>query len=292
MPHWTVIVNRAAGARPTSPGLVAAALDAWRISYRLVVPANPEETREAVREAAGEGVTNVAVAGGDGTVRLVAEEMIGMGADMTLGILPAGTGCDLIRTFGIPHDLGKAARHLSTDDTYMIDVVALEGAWGTRHYLNVAQAGVGAAAAETAPRITRRLGAVRYPLAFAARLPRFPRAKVRVTTERRTYEAEALAVIVANAQFFAGGWNVAPRATLVDGVVDIQVISARKTQAPGLVPKVIKGTHLAEPSVRRFTAAEFVIEVDATWPVEADGDLMGNTPIKGRVLPAAIRLKI
>ncbi len=78
----------------------------------------------------------------------------------------------------------------------------------------------------------------------------------------------------------------------MDGVVDIQVINARKTQAPALVPKVIKGTHLPDPAVRRFTAAEFTIESDVIWPVEADGDLVGNTPVKGRVVPAAIRLKI
>jgi diacylglycerol kinase family enzyme len=117
-------------------------------------------------------------------------------------------------------------------------------------------------------------------------------ANVTITTERRTYESEALAVIMANAQFFAGGWNVAPRATLVDGILDIQIINASKTQAPVIVPKVIKGTHLGDPSVRRFTAAEFKIETDPTWPLEADGDLVGNTTVSGRVVPAAIHLKI
>jgi diacylglycerol kinase (ATP) len=290
--HWTVVVNRAAGRTPVSITRVIEALASWGVSHELAVPEGPDETRETVREALGRGIENVAVVGGDGTVSLVADEMIVLGADATLGVLPSGTGCDLLRTFALPQDLLAAAKHLTTDDTYMIDAVVVEAGWGTRHFLNVAQAGVGAAAAETAPRISRRLGPVRYPLAFAARLPRFPKARVKVTTDRRTYEAEALAVIVANAQFFAGGWNVAPRATLMDGVVDVQVISAKKREAPALVPKVIKGTHLVEPTVRRFTAAEFTIETEPEWPFEADGDFLGNTPIKGRVVPAAIRLKI
>ena len=50
---------------------------------------------------------------------------------------------------------------------------------------------------------------------------------MRVETERRTYESTALAVILANAQFFAGGWNVAPKATLVDGVLDIGGLLSR-----------------------------------------------------------------
>lgn len=290
--HWSVVVNRAAGRTPIAITRVIEALTFWGVSHEVAVPERPDETRGTVRDAIGRGIENIAVVGGDGTVSLVADEMITIGSDATLGVLPSGTGCDLLRTFALPQDLRAAAKHLTTDDTYMIDAVVVEAGWGTRHYVNVAQAGVGAAAAETAPHISRRLGPVRYPLAFAFRLPRFPKARVKVTTERRTYEAEALAVIVANAQFFAGGWNVAPRATLMDGVVDIQVISVKKREAPALVPKVIKGTHLVEPSVRRFTAAEFTIETEPEWPFEADGDLLGNTPVKGRVVPAAIRLKI
>ena len=99
-------------------------------------------------------------------------------------------------------------------------------------------------------------------------------------------------MILANAQFFAGGWNVAPKAMLVDGVLDVQIINCRKTSAPALVPKVIKGTHLTDPAVRRLLAAEFSIETDPPWPVECDGDLVGNTAVKGRVIPAAISLKI
>ena len=99
-------------------------------------------------------------------------------------------------------------------------------------------------------------------------------------------------MILANAQFFAGGWNVAPKAMLVDGALDVQIINCRKTSAPALVPKVIKGTHLGDPAVRRLSAAEFSIETDPPWPVECDGDLVGNTAVKGRVIPAAISLKI
>ena len=231
MRRWLVLVNQAAGRSPASPARVAATLRSLGVEYDIEVPSSPDEARATVRDALAQGRTDIAVVGGDGTVSLVMDEAVAAGPDVTVAILPAGTGCDLIRTFGISQDLETAARHLTTNDTYLVDLVALEGEWGSRHYINVAQAGVGAAAAQTAPRISRKLGAARYPMAFAARLPRFPHARVKVTTERRTYEAEALAVVVANAQFFAGGWNIAPRATLMDGVVDIQVISARKTEA-------------------------------------------------------------
>lgn len=294
MSDWLVVVNPAAGRKPTTESLVGDALRAAGLEAEIVVPHSADETRSVIEQAAAQGRSRIAVSGGDGTVNLAVNALMSLEPAYRpiLGVLPGGTGCDLLKTFALPQDIRGAARHLAGDDTYDIDIVAIEGEWGSTYFANVAQAGVGAAAAETAPKISRRLGKVRYPAAFGVRLPRFPRAHVKITTERRVYESDALAVLLANAQFFAGGWNVAPRATLMDGVLDIQVINARKSQAPALVPKVIKGTHLADPAVRRFTAAEFSIETDRPWPFEADGDWLGNTPVRGRVVPAAIRLKI
>ena len=294
MAKWHVIVNQTAGRMPTPVTTVREALDAAGIDAHIETPATRSEAVETIRAAVTDGVSHIAMVGGDGSVNLAANVVLGIedGEPPVLGVLPTGTGCDLLRTFGIPQNIGEAAQHLATDDTYPIDVGALEGAWGTRYFVNVAQVGAGAAAAETAPRLSRKLGASRYPLAFAARLPRFPRAKVTVTTERRTYESDALAVIMANAQFFAGGWNVAPKATLVDGVLDMQIINCAKQRAPALVQKIIRGNHLTDPAVRRFSAAAFTIETDVQWPLEADGDYVGNTPVSGRVIPAALRLKI
>ena len=293
MSRWLAVVNEAAGRKAVSPMVVRDVLKAAGVDADLEVPKSVEEARHVLESAARSGRTEFIMAGGDGSVNLAANVLLPLNIDKpTIGVLPVGTGCDLLRTFGIPQDMAGAAKHLATDETYEIDVGTLEGHWGLRYFVNVAQVGVGAAAAESAPRVSRRVGAARYPVAFAMRLPRFPRARVTVKTERRTYESDALAVIMANAQYFAGGWNVAPKATLVDGVLDMQIIDARKSQAPALVPKVIKGTHLNDPAVRRFSAAEFTIETEPRWPLEADGDLVGNTTVSGRVVPAALRLKI
>ena len=294
MPRWHVYVNRAAGRKPVDPSLVGEILADLGLDAEIFAPESGEETTWLIQEAARAGSRHFAVTGGDGTVNLAVNALMSLSLDTrpVLGVLPVGTGCDLLRTFGLPQNLAGAARHLSSSDTYDIDVGTLEGAWGVRYFVNVAQTGVGAAAAQTAMRMGRRLGVSRYPLAFAARLPGFPKANVKITTERRTIETRALAVILANAQFFAGGWNVAPKATLIDGVLDIQVINCRKTSAPALVPKVIKGTHLTDPAVRRLSAAEFSIETEPAWPVECDGEPVGNTTVRGRVVRAAISLKI
>lgn len=291
MSSWVVLVNRQAGRRPPDLTRLGRALAEAGITAIVEVPPDREAMRRAVRAAAGE---RVAVVGGDGTASLAVDALLEAGPNpqTVLGVIPAGTGCDLIRTFGIPHRLEEAVGHLRGDRVYPIDAGEVRGSWGTRRFVNVAQAGVGAAAADTSRRLPRSLGKSRYLVAFGWRLGRFPRCEVRLATERREVIAPALAVIIANAQFFAGGWNIAPRATLVDGVFDLQVIDAAKAAAPALVPKLVKGLHLGEPGVKRVTAARFRLEVERDWPVEADGDYLGPTPIEGRVLPGAITLKI
>jgi diacylglycerol kinase (ATP) len=294
MRRWLVAVNLRAGRRSISPDVVRDAVTASGVEFDMIIPTTSLEMVEMIKSEAYSGRTHFALVGGDGTMSLAIDTLMSLGLDEkpVLAALPAGTGCDLLRTFGISQKLGEAAKHLSGPEIYVIDVAYLDGEWGRRHFVNVAQTGAGAAAAQTAPRLSRRMGSARYPVAFAGRLPRFPKGEITLVTEQKTIETEALAVIFANAQFFAGGWNVAPRATLIDGVLDVQIINITKRSAPALVPKMVKGTHLGDRAVRRLAVAEFEMTVSPVWPVEADGDYLGNTNISGRVIPAAIRLKI
>ncbi|MGH9167949.1 MAG: diacylglycerol/lipid kinase family protein, partial [Acidimicrobiia bacterium] len=186
----------------------------------------------------------------------------------------------------------RAAVHLRGEQTYLADVGVLEGAWGRRHFLNVAQAGIGAATVATAERLPRRLGARRYLLSFWMTLPGFRRTEIELQAGARAYRGAATNVVLANAQYFGGGMNIAPRANLVDGRLDIQIFTGPKREAVTLIPRIRRGLHLTHPSVRRLSAEEFTLRSDRPWPVEADGEPVGETPLSGRVLAGAIRLKI
>jgi diacylglycerol kinase (ATP) len=291
---WHVLINEAAGRRAVDPRLVAGMLREAAIPSEVHVPGSIDEMRNALADLVRRGAKRVAVVGGDGTANLAVNVLMTfpVGRRPVLGVLPAGTGCDLLRTFAIPQRLEQAVEHLKGDRTYRIDVGRMEGAWGTRYFVNVAQAGVGAAAVQSAQDLSRAWGRARYPLAFLARLPRFPAGKVVANLGDRVHEGSALAVVFANGQFFAGGWNVAPRSTVQDGRLDLQVIDAAKWEAIRLVPKIIRGLHLTDRAVRRYAVAGFSLETEHPWPVEADGELVGNTPVTVAVEPGALDLKI
>jgi len=290
---WTVLLNPAAGRGRISSKELSDLLAERGVNARVeAVPSSGRMAGRVVEVVSSEG--RVAVAGGDGTLSLTVDALCAeqWPEPPRVAMVPSGTACDFLRTFGLSRDLGESVSRLVTPSWYDIDVGCLEGDWGKRFFVNVAEAGVGAAAAETAGRLPGWVGAARYGLGFAARLPRFPRATVRVQGDRRAITADALAVIVANAQFFAWNWNIAPKANLVDNRLDLQVFTPRKSQLPAAVPKIIRGVHLKERWVLRRSWESFEVTTDPPWPVEADGDMVGYTPMRVSSRPAAIRFKI
>ena len=210
----------------------------------------------------------------------------------TLGVLPAGSGSDFIRTFGISQRLEDAASHLSGDRVYSCDVGLLRGAWGERHFINVGDAGVLAALVQRAERLPRWLGMARYHVSLPLVYPRFPEAEIRLVAGKRTYEGPALLVVFGNAQFFGGGWNIAPRATVTDGLFDMQVFNGSKRDIPRLWLRAKSGDHLRDKKVRRFSADRFTLETEPEWPVEADGEFFGSGRVEGEILTGAINIKI
>ena len=290
---WLVLVNPFAGRKGPNVGRVEAALLSAGVPAEIELPHSVTEMQEAIAAGAA-AKRRIAVMGGDGTVNLAANVFLNQPRNEPplLGVLPGGTGCDLLRTFGISQKLEEAAKHLRGDQSYRVDVGKLEGAWGVRYFVNVAQAGVCAAAVESAQRLGRGWGKVRYPLAFLARLPGFPGGPIELDLAERQHRGDALAVFFANGQFFGGGWNVAPRSNLKDGRLDVQVIDCRKWEVPRLVPKIMRGVHLTDRAVRRYSTKGFSLSTVVPWPIEADGDLVGNTPVRVSVMPAALDLKI
>jgi len=291
---WWVVVNPAAGTRQQWEERVRRALDVQGIDAVVHSSESAAHFRELVSEGVASGATRFIAAGGDGTVSLMADALLSRQwpSPPTLGVLPAGSGCDFIRTFRFSQVLEEAAEHLAGDDSVLIDVGVAEGSWGTRRFLNVLDIGVIAATVRTAEGPTRRLGRFRYKAAFWLTLIPFRTTRLTVEMERRTFAGRANTVVFANGQYFGFNMNVAPRASPSDGLLDVQVFVGPKTSALSLLPKVSRGRHLAHPLVHRFRAEAATVVTERPWPIEVDGDYLGETPITVRLEPRSLRLKV
>lgn len=291
---WIVLRNPHAGWKTPSESEIQKVLDESRIPAEIHTTTSVEHAATIIAQAHASGRDRFVSAGGDGTVHGIVNELLGhdWAQPPTLGILPLGSGCDFLRTFAISQDWKRAALHLRGDETYLCDAGHIEGAFGSRFFVNVADVGVAGAAVKWSNRIPRVFGKFRYSGGFWIALAGFPPRDVSVATERRTIEAPAVNVVIANGQFFGGGMNVAPQAALTDGRLDVEVFSGKRRQAFTVMPRVIRGLHLRHPSVLTARAARFTVTCPAKWPVEADGELLGFGSVTVAAVPGAFYLKI
>lgn len=291
---WWALLNPGAGGRGDVRVRVERALAEHGIEAELAVSQSADDLRRLVEEGIEAGRTRFLAVGGDGTASMVVDALLqrDWAQPPVLGIVPAGSGSDFVRTFGIPQDPEQAVAHLVGPETYPVDVGVLEGAFGTRHFLNAVNIGLLAAAVQRAEGLSRRLGGIRYKAAFWLTLPGFSTFDARVATDRHQFAGRAATVVLANGQFFGGGVNIAPRAALGDGLFDVQVFAISKWQVPLLYRKALRGLHLRHPSVKRYRSAHLTIDADRDLPVEVDGDYVGRSPVTVRVKPGAILFKI
>lgn len=262
---------------------------------------HPGHATELARKARSEGRELVIAVGGDGTVHEVVNGLLADGPAASgevlpaLGLVPAGSGCDYARTFAIPAGLDAAVAHLVSAEIRSVDVgqVRCQGGAGelVRHFVNVAEVGIGAEVADRASRLPRSLGAGRYALAFALTLAGQRTVAAEVEVDAEPYQGPLTNLVVAIGQYYGGGMRVAPKADPSDGRFEVQVQFGSKLDYALAMPKVFLGTHLPHPKVRESSAASVDVHCEPGARVEADGEVLGASPAHFSILPGALRVR-
>jgi YegS/Rv2252/BmrU family lipid kinase len=270
------------------------------LDYRVVLTTHPGQAGSVARDALHGGERYLVAAGGDGTVHEVVNGMLEDGQpiakDAVLGVVAAGSGCDFVKSFGLPGDAVQGARHLAGDRVRLIDVGQVTFMSGpaevTRYFPNIAEAGLGAAVVARASRLPGLLGPARYFCGFWLTLPRFRPATVQVDADGQEYQWRAHNVVVANCRFYGGGMQISPKSEPDDGALDVLIMTGPKSEAFTALPKVYRGMHLPHRNIVELQARRVRVEADPPFQVEADGESLGTTPATFEVIPTPIRLKL
>lgn len=260
-----------------------------------------ERLTDVLDEALANGARRVLVGGGDGTVSLAASRLLGR--DVTLGVVPLGTGNDFARSLGIPDSVEAAVDVIAQGFTAKVDVGLVNG----RPFLNAASMGLATAIARRlTKRLKQRAGKLAYPVAAAAELWELQPFRVRMKADHEVVELMALQLVVGNGRYHGAGNMVAPDATLDDRRLHVYAIQApsadsgREGSGLGhvqdistlarLALKLRRGEHVEHPHVTCLRTSRLFVETEPVQEVNADGELAGHTPILFEVVPAALRV--
>ncbi len=275
--------GKGAGARIAAvaqPRLADAGFRVRRLEGR-----DADEAADLARAAVEDGVESVVVVGGDGIVHTAVQALAH--TPVSLGIIPAGTGNDAARSFGIPlKDPVAAADVVVGGRTRSVDL----GRSGSTFFLCVLSAGFDAVVNERANRMTRPRGQLRYTWATLAELRVLRPFSYRLALDGTTEARDAVLVAVGNGPSFGGGLRITEGARLDDGLLDVVVIRpVGRAELVRTYPRLFRGSHVTHPAYEHHR----VRQVTVTGPdvvVYADGERLAPLPVTVTAVPSALRV--
>ena len=250
-----------------------------------------EDVSALAREAATKGFGLCVAAGGDGTASAVADGLVG--TDIPLGMLPIGTGNVLAQELGIPTDIEDALAVLTGEhETTALDMIRV----GDKHFvLNVSIGISSLSMRDTKREWKQRFGMLAYAVTTLRVLLGFQPRRFRVTVDGREREIRASEVMVANSAAIGNpDVRLGADVHLDDGRLDVCVVRARNTlDYIRLAWDVLWGQQGRSRNVRCMPVNETVrIETRRTLPVEADGEIIGDTPVEAAFEPSALKVVV
>jgi YegS/Rv2252/BmrU family lipid kinase len=265
------------------------------------VTQGPGTAWHAARLALNTGARSLICLGGDGTLNEVINAVCSLSsspADVPIGFIPNGTGCDLVKTVLIPRDVGAALEVLSLGREKRLDIgrITYHPATGDpfqRYFHNVASFGVGGDVVQRVNTSRKRFGPL---LAFLwATCSTLLFSKVKAIRLRLDHGPEQVHTVwnlaVANGQYHGGGMRIAPQARINDGLFQVVIIPGLSLQQiVRHLPKLYNGRIVEVPGVIMAQARSVAAESRDDTLLDVDGEQIGRLPVSIEMLPRAVTL--
>ena len=229
--------------------------------------------------------------GGDGTVHQVASGLMRReeGRRTPLGVIPAGSGNSVLEHLRCQDPQTAVARIIS-GSTRPLDVMHVKMTGGEAFCVNIAGWGAVVDINVRAERL-RSLGPSRYALAALGSILRVRRRRASLVLDDRQIDDEFLFVVACNTKFTGKRMQLAPRAEIDDGKMDVVVVRpTSRRQLIQLFQRVFDGSHVSLACVDCYQVSKLVVTPEQSEGLNLDGELVGSTPFAAEVLPGALRI--
>jgi diacylglycerol kinase (ATP) len=287
-----IILNPASGKNVSEPArdLITRQFIDSKVAFEIYESKKEDDLGGVVLARLKDGFDSVVAAGGDGTVSDVINGLVGTA--IPLGIIPAGTANLLAQELKVPLSLEDAvALIIGPHDFKKIDAMRI----GKRVYdLNISLGLSATVVSNTTPQNKSRFGFFAYVWMTIVKLFTLKDHYFVVTVDGKTLKYRAAEIAIFNCGSIAKSlYPKGPDILVDDGHLNVWVLNSKTIQDyPWYLFQMI--TRRPAKHLSHFVTSEkrTSIKSDVPLPVQADGDIIGTTPIEIEVLPGAIKVVV
>src|SRR5664280_367051 len=229
----------------------------------------------------------IIAAGGDGTINEVINGMANSKA--TLVIIPFGSTNVLASELGVPSDPKMAAELITMGKKIKMDLGYAKTSKESRYFSMMLSVGPFAQVIkDTTPEFKKRWGRFAYPFRLIKLLFRYKWHKIYV---KHKVESAGYFVIMANIKYYGGEYEIADKANIRDGLLDLVIINRRN---PWDIIELIFS--IASGKLNKFKRKEYYQTKEAdiyshyNMQIQVDGEVLGMAPVRVEIIPKALNV--
>ena len=303
---WKVIVSSRSGAGKAAKDWpeISNLLKDRGIEFSEHITDHAYHAIELAREAVREGYRKLLVVGGDGAMHEVLNGLYSQDevrpSDVTLGLIPVGSGNDWSRLHKIPSDyeaavslIAEADKHTRVQDVARVDTL-MDGKPYCRHMMNIGGLGFDSEVCHRFDLAKERghAGDRQYLKSLLSGFLSYKCLKFRVSVDgQEFYRGPAFSVALGIGKYCGGGMMQTPEAIPDDGLIDVTVVGkVSKLQFLHKVPSLFRGDIFKNKEVIHTRGRQVDISAAPYSYMEVDGEPVGITPVHVAVIPAGVKV--
>jgi diacylglycerol kinase (ATP) len=234
----------------------------------------------------------IIVSGGDGTVNEVATGIVKGEKKIPVAILSSGTVNDFANYMKIPQNILSFFEMIKREDIIDVDL----GMVNDDYFVNVAAGGILSNVGYQVPVESKMvLGRMAYYLEGLRELTlqNLESIKLNIESDEYTKNEEILLFIISNSSSIGGFKKLAPKADVLDGLLDIVIIKKSGVQdLANIFFNIFSGEHINHPNVIYFKSKNIKLSTEKVIPIDIDGEFGGYLPATFKIVPRAFRILV
>ena len=282
MHSFKLIVNPVAGRGAAGRAIPALHkhMAAHGLDYDLVCTEKASDLESMAKQAMADGFETIVAVGGDGTAHGVVNGMLDFSGGEPVGTMtsiPLGSGSDFAHMLGMPANLDQACARLAGGRTRWQDVGVVTDSQGIATYFdNTLGIGFDGVVTFVAMGVKYLTGMALYlPVVLKTVFVEMKPPRVEIEYDDTLLKQTSLMITVCLGQREGGGFIIAPEASTDDGLFDVCVVeNMSKLQVLGMIPHMMKGTHVDKEQVTMFRTDKLTVTSEDDLIAHMDGEIL------------------